>query len=87
MRFAKKIAGLGVLACALLLSGCMKSVFDAHDARCPFVEKGGCQSMEMVEKMVRERKFTQGRDFVLDSRNINPNPFYRCKGGKSCWKK
>lgn len=87
MRFAKKFLGLGVIAYALLLSGCMKSVFDAHDARCPFVEKGGCQSMEMVEKMVRERRFTEGRDFVLDSRQPNPNTLYRCKGGKSCWKK
>lgn len=87
MRRAKKFLELGVAACALVLSGCMKSVFDAHDARCPFVEKGGCQSMEMVEKMVRERRFTEGRDFVLDSRKPNLNTLYRCKGGKSCWKK
>ena len=37
-----------VLSSALFMSGCMKSVFDGRDARCPFVEKGGCQSMEMV---------------------------------------
>lgn len=70
---------------ALFMSGCMKSVFDGRDARCPFVEKGGCQSMEMVDKMVREKHFTRNRDFVLDTKSINEEN--RCKGGRSCWKK
>ena len=74
-----------VLSSALFMSGCMKSVFDGRDARCPFVEKGGCQSMEMVDKMVREKHFTQNRDFVLDTKSINEES--RCKGGRSCWKK
>ena len=74
-----------VLISALFMSGCMKSVFDGSDARCPFVEKGGCQSMEMVDKMVREKHFTQNRDFVLDTKSINEEN--RCKGGRSCWKK
>ncbi|STX81258.1 type IV conjugative transfer system protein TraV [Legionella busanensis] len=46
-----------------LLSGCGKTIFD-QDARCPFVERGGCQSMEIVNKMVTERQFTRDGLFV-----------------------
>lgn len=74
-----------VILSVFLTSGCMKSVFDGKDARCPFVERGGCQSMEMVDKMVREKHFTHNRDFVLDAKSANQEN--RCKGGKSCWKK
>lgn len=67
------------------MSGCMKSVFDGRDARCPFVENGGCQSMEMVDKMVREKHFTPNREFVLDTKRIHLDN--RCRGGRPCWKK
>ena len=52
-----------MLAPSLILSGCAKSIFD-NEARCPFVDKGGCQSMEMVNQMVTERRFTSDGAFV-----------------------
>lgn len=44
-------------AFVMVLTGCCKSIFE-NEARCPFVDRGGCQSMEMVNKMVDERRFT-----------------------------
>lgn len=62
----------------VLSSGCAKSIFD-QDARCPFAERGGCQSMEMVNKMVSERRFTRDGMFVQQacvdcSEPVNTNP-------------
>lgn len=47
----------------LLMQGCTKSILD-NEARCPFIDRGGCQSMEMVNKMVDERRFTPDGLFV-----------------------
>ena len=48
----------------LLLSGCSKSILDNDDARCPFADRGGCQSMEMVNRMVVEKRYTPDGQFV-----------------------
>lgn len=65
-----------------LLPGCARSIFD-KDARCPFVERGGCQSMEMVNKMVTERRFTPDGMFVqqacMDCKVVSKAPSYRKK--------
>ena len=49
---------------SLFLSGCARSILDNDDARCPFKDRGGCQSMEMVNRMVREKRFTPDGQFV-----------------------
>lgn len=46
------------------LTGCGKSILDTQDARCPFTERGGCQSMEMVNKMVTQKRYTPDGQFV-----------------------
>lgn len=51
-----------LLPLALALSGC--SGMFTNEARCPFTDKGGCQSVTDVNKMVDEQKFTQNKDFV-----------------------
>lgn len=52
-----------ILGSTIALCGCTKSILD-NEARCPFVDKGGCQSMEMVNQMVTERRFTPDGAFV-----------------------
>ena len=47
-----------------LLTGCTRSLLDNDDGRCPFKDRGGCQSMEMVNRMVSERRFTPDGQFV-----------------------
>ena len=49
---------------AILLSGCHKSILDNDDARCPFTDRGGCQSMEMVNRQVTLKRFTPDGQFV-----------------------
>lgn len=51
----------------LLLSSCSKSILDNDDARCPFADRGGCQSMEMVNKMVQQKRYTPDGQFVQQS--------------------
>jgi len=48
----------------IFLSACSKSILDNDDARCPFTDRGGCQSMEMVNKMVTEKRFIADGTFV-----------------------
>lgn len=54
------------IACSafFLLSGCTHSILDNTDARCPFVERGGCQSMEKVNQMVAEQRYTPDGQYV-----------------------
>ncbi|MBA2649601.1 MAG: type IV conjugative transfer system protein TraV [Legionella sp.] len=54
----------------LQLCACSKSILDNEDARCPFADRGGCQSMEMVNRMVQEKCYTPDGHFVqqADSR-------------------
>ena len=54
---------------ALQLCGCSKSILDNDDARCPFTDRGGCQSMEMVNRMVQERHYTPDGQFVQQANN------------------
>ncbi len=60
----KKAYFLGFSIACLVLTGCSQSILDTEDARCPFADRGGCQSMEMVNRMVREKRFTPDGQFV-----------------------
>ena len=53
----------------LLVSGCSKSILDNDDARCPFADRGGCQSVEMVNRMVIEKRYTPDGQFVQQANN------------------
>ncbi len=65
-----------LLLATLLASSCSKSIFDNDDTRCPFVERGGCQSMEMVNRMVTERRFTPDGQFVQQAgRRQSTSPY------------
>ena len=61
---SKSMLSASFLSATLLLTGCSSSILDTQDARCPFTERGGCQSMEMVNRMVAEKRFTPDGDFV-----------------------
>ena len=67
----KRTFVLSFLFAALGLNGCSRSILDTNDARCPFTDKGGCQSMEMVNRMVTEKRFTPDGQFVQQA------PMYR----------
>lgn len=64
----KPIVSIAILS--LLLCGCGRSILDNADARCPFSDRGGCQSMEMVNRMVREKRFTPDGQFVQQAPTI-----------------
>ena len=68
----KRALMLGAVITALLLSGCGRNILDNDDARCPFADRGGCQSMEMVNRMVREKRFTPDGAFVQQANWANP---------------
>ncbi|MDP3268085.1 MAG: type IV conjugative transfer system protein TraV [Legionella sp.] len=51
------------------LCACSKSILDTKDARCPFLDRGGCQSMEMVNRMVQEKRYTPDGQFVQQANN------------------
>jgi len=44
--------------------GCTKSILD-NNSRCPFMDRGSCQSIEMVNKSVDKRCFTPDGLYVL----------------------
>ena len=69
----KRILVLNATIAALLLSGCSKNILDNDDARCPFTDRGGCQSMEMVNRMVQEKRFTPDGSFVQQANRTLPN--------------
>ena len=58
-----------VAVLGLQLSACSKSLLDNDDARCPFTDRGGCQSMEMVNRMVQEKRYTPDGQFVQQANN------------------
>ncbi len=66
------IFSITLITC-LLLGGCAKSILDTKDARCPFADRGGCQSMEMVNQMVAQKRFTADGQFV---QQVNSAEFY-----------
>ncbi|BCA97266.1 hypothetical protein TUM19329_36270 (plasmid) [Legionella antarctica] len=55
---------LSVILLVTQLCACSKSILDNDDARCPFADRGGCQSMEMVNRMVQEQRYTPDGQFV-----------------------
>jgi hypothetical protein len=61
---SKQILRGGILVFCTLLCACSKSILDNEDARCPFADRGGCQSMEMVNRMVMEKRYTPDGQFV-----------------------
>lgn len=63
----KKLMGLSATLSVLMLSGCGQSILDASDARCPFKERGGCQSMEAINRQVTEKRFTPDGQFVAQA--------------------
>lgn len=50
------------------LSACSKSILDNEDARC-LADRGGCQSMEMVNRMVQEKRYTPDGQFVQQAKS------------------
>ena len=66
-----------VVISAFLLSGCGRNILDNDDARCPFADRGGCQSMEMVNRMVTEKRFTPDGDFVQQANRVMPSTRYK----------
>lgn len=69
---SKLMLSTSLLLAILLLTGCSSSILDAQDARCPFTERGGCQSMEMVNRMVAEKRFTPDGNFVQQAPTAQP---------------
>ncbi len=59
----------GTVLLASQLCACSKSILDNEDARCPFADRGGCQSMEMVNRMVQEKRYTPDGQFVQQANN------------------
>ena len=55
---------LSVILLVTQLCACSQSILDNDDARCPFADRGGCQSMEMVNRMVQEKRYTPDGQFV-----------------------
>lgn len=53
----KRFTWLFLICLVGLLSSCGRSIFD-EEARCPFIDRGGCQSIERVNQMVTKRCFT-----------------------------
>jgi hypothetical protein len=62
------LTGSIILLCTLLCA-CSRSILDNEDARCPFADRGGCQSMEMVNRMVKEKRYTPDGQFVQQANN------------------
>lgn len=71
------LKALGMACLALHLSGCGKSILDNDDARCPFADRGGCQSMEMVNRMVQEKRYTPDGNFVQQANSRAPTATYK----------
>src|SRR4051794_29025652 len=69
---------LGLITSCLVLNGCAKSILDSDEARCPFVDRGGCQSMERVNQMVTQKRFTPDGQFVQQA---NSAPCYAWRKG------
>jgi len=65
----KSIVTMLIAGSTVLLAGC-SSMF-SNEARCPFADQGGCQSVEDVNKMISERKFTANGDFVQQAYAAN----------------
>ena len=70
----KHLLVLSVLVTNLGMSGCGQSLLDTHDARCPFTDRGGCQSMEMVHRMVTQKSYTPDGQFVQQAPMIQNAP-------------
>ena len=70
LNLLKRTSFIAAVFSSLFLSGCAKSVFDNTDVRCPFTERGGCQSMEDINEMVTKGNYTKDGDFVLQKQRV-----------------
>lgn len=61
-----------IISMAILLSSC--SGMFTNQARCPFKDKGGCQSVSDVNKMIDEGRYTDDGRFVQQAGD-DPNAF------------
>ncbi|MCF6768418.1 type IV conjugative transfer system lipoprotein TraV [Thiotrichales bacterium 19S11-10] len=62
----KRIKLLALFTLAITLSGCASMFSD--DARCPFTEQGGCQSVDQVNQMISEGRFSANGEYVEDEK-------------------
>ncbi len=63
----------------LLLNGCSKTIFDNEDVRCPFVERGGCQSMNDINKMVSQKRYTRDGSYVQQAYKPTQNIYSKSR--------
>lgn len=59
----RKINAIIVFSGALM-SGCAGNSILSSDPRCPFTEKGGCQSVKSINRMIDENRYTSEGDYV-----------------------
>lgn len=59
-----------LLGLSLMVSSCAVGSLLEKDPRCPFSEKGGCQSVKAINQMIDENKYTADGDFVQSKANI-----------------
>lgn len=65
----KHLMTASIVVLCTVLCACSKSILDNDDARCPFADRGGCQSMELVNQMVKEKRYTPDGQFVQQANN------------------
>ena len=59
-----------LLAVSVLVSSCASGSLLGKDPRCPFSEKGGCQSVKSINKMIDENRYVAGGDFVQNKDEV-----------------
>ena len=67
MAYIKVMLLLGV---SVLVASCASGSLLGKDPRCPFSEKGGCQSVKSINRMIDENKYIAGGDFVQNKEDI-----------------
>lgn len=66
MPILSRIFCMTLLGATSLLTGCT-GMF-TNEARCPFSDQGGCQSVGSVDSMVKNRQFTKNGGFVQQAK-------------------
>lgn len=51
---------------SLALTGCAGKSLLGQDPRCPFSERGGCQSIKSINKMIDERRYTPDGAYIQE---------------------
>ena len=63
----RSIKGFRLMLLLLLsftLIGCAGNSILEPDPRCPFVERGGCQSMKSINRMIDQNRYTPDGNYV-----------------------